>query len=76
MKGKEETDDNIITVMLRNDQTLKKVSVQRESKNSQTLRFSFLDQQNKTILSFKARNRLQKDESSNKVNDPCVFDVS
>ena len=62
MKGKNETDDNIITVMLRNDQTLKKVNMQRKSTNSQTLRFSFLDQNFQTILYFKARNPKQKDE--------------
>ena len=62
MKGKNETDDNIITVMLRNDQTLKKVNMQRKSTNSQTLRFSFLDQNFQTILYFKARNPKQQDE--------------
>ena len=62
MKGKNETDDNIITVMLRNDQTLKKVNMQRKSTNSQTLRFSFLDQNFQTILYFKARNPKQKDK--------------
>ena len=59
IKAGDETKDNIITVMFRNDQTLQKVT--RERKGS-TLTFIFEDQNNEIILSLNARNLQKKDE--------------
>ena len=59
IKARDETKDNIITVMFRNDQTLQKVT--RERKGS-TLTFIFEDQNNEIILSLNARNLQKKDE--------------
>ena len=52
MKAMDETDDKIMTVMLKNDQTLTKVSGQRIRRRKLT--FIFYDQNNETILSFNA----------------------
>ena len=51
MKAMDETDDKIMTVMLKNDQNLTKVTGQRKHRK---LTFIFYDQNNETILSFNA----------------------